>query len=151
MANKDQYTAKQFIDAIKGSGAIKTAIASRVGCTVKTFEKYLRDYPTVNTAYEAEKEASLDVAESVVKTNIKFARKQQKLLEQQQEYMTVDSSDAKWFLSKKGKNRGFGDKTEVELSGEVDVKEKRLDLSRLSEDDLREYIRIVRLIQYDDS
>ena len=46
MANA-HYTAKQFIEAIPGSGGIVSTIARRVGCNWYTAKKYIDNYPTV--------------------------------------------------------------------------------------------------------
>ncbi len=94
------YTAQTFIDAIPGTGGIISAIARKVGCEWNTAKKYIDNYPTVRAAYDAECEAMLDLAESTVLKNIKDG----------------DTADAKWYLTKKGKRRGYGDS--VELTGE---------------------------------
>jgi len=93
------YTAQQFIEAIPGTGGIVSAIARKIGCEWNTVKAYLDKYPTVRAAYLAECEAMLDLAESTVLKNIKDG----------------DTSDAKWYLTKKGKGRGYGDA--VELTG----------------------------------
>ena len=96
-----RYTAQTFIDAIPGTGGIISAIARKVGCDWKTADTWVRDFPTVKRAYDAECEAMLDLAESTVLKNIKDG----------------DTADAKWYLTKKGKRRGYGDA--VELTGGV--------------------------------
>lgn len=116
MANKDQYKAEDFIKAIKGSGGIIAVIASRVGCEWHTAQKYIKTYVTVTQAYEDECEHTADVAEGVVIKNIQLAATEQGQTNQQ-----VDSGDAKWWLARKAKDRGYSDKLqqEVELSGAV--------------------------------
>lgn len=108
------YTAKQFIDAIPGTGGIISAIASKVGCSWSTAKIFIDEYPTVKVAYEAETESLLDDAESLLTNNIKFGLKEQREIEK-----PVDSADAKWLLSRKGKLRGWADKQEIEHSGEM--------------------------------
>jgi hypothetical protein len=93
------YTAQLFVAAIPGTGGIVSAIARKVECDWNTAKKYIDTYPTVRAAYDAECEAMLDLAESTVLKNIKDG----------------DTSDAKWYLTKKGKGRGYGDA--VELTG----------------------------------
>ena len=91
------YTAKDFIDAMPGTGGIKTAIARKVGCDWHTADKYIKTYPTVAQAYADECEGVLDLAES-------------KLIQQ------VNNGEqwaVKYILSTKGKNRGFTERTEV--------------------------------------
>ena len=94
------YTAQVFLEAIPGTGGIVSAIARKVGCDWNTAKKYIDQYPTVRAAYDAECEAMLDLAESTVLKNIKDG----------------DTQDAKWYLTKKGKRRGYGDT--VALTGE---------------------------------
>jgi hypothetical protein len=93
MAGKDQYKAKDFIKAIAGSGGIISVIARRVGCNWSTAKKYIDDYATVNEAYYNECQSVLDLAESTVLQNIKDG----------------NSADAKWYLARKGKLRGYSD------------------------------------------
>lgn len=108
MAGRDQFTAAQFIEAIPGTGGVITALARRVGCNWQTAKKYVELYPTVKAAYNAECESVIDLAESVVVQNIKLAYNAQAKLKQQ-----VDSADAKWYLSRKGKARGYNERQEV--------------------------------------
>ena len=79
-----------------------SAIARKVGCEWNTAKKYIDNYPTVRAAYDAECEAMLDLAESAVLRNIKLAAQGE-----------GDTQDAKWYLTKKGKRRGYGDSMEV--------------------------------------
>jgi hypothetical protein len=90
----------------------KATIAQRVGCAWHTAEKYIKEYPTVAAAYADEQENILDLAESLVYQNIQFAKKAQN-----DHKKPVDTSDAKWLLSKRGKARGYGDKQELEVTG----------------------------------
>lgn len=62
MANKDQFTAKDFIEAIPGTGGIVSTIAKAVGCEWHTAKKYIDNYPTVKQAYDDECEKNLDIA-----------------------------------------------------------------------------------------
>ena len=96
-----KYTAQEFVDAIGGTGGIVSAIARKVGCDWNTAKKYIDTMPTVRAAYDAECEAMLDLAESTVLKNIKDG----------------DTQDAKWYLTKKGKRRGYGDSMEVTGEG----------------------------------
>ena len=101
-----KYTTQEFIDAIAGTGGIVSAIARKVGCDWNTAKKYIDTYPTVRAAYDAECEAMLDLAESTVLRNIKLAAQG-----------VGDTADAKWYLTKKGKRRGYGDSMEVTGEG----------------------------------
>ena len=96
----NQYTAAQFIKAIPGSGGIVSTIAARVGCDWHTARKYIDDFPTVGQVYRDETEKVKDRAESVLIASINDGNTQ----------------DAKWYLSKKAKERGYGDA--LALTGE---------------------------------
>jgi len=136
MANKNQFTAEQFIKAIKGSGGIISVISNRIGCDWHTAKRYITDYATIKQAYDNECESVIDLSESLVITNIQFARAKQeaikKKLEAQQigaeNLEQVDSGDAKWWLTKKGKGRGFGEKIDIDL--------RNFDISKLSTEQL---------------
>jgi transposase-like protein len=101
----ERYTAQDFITAIPGTGGIVSAIARKVGCEWETARAWIDKYPTVKRAYDAECEAMLDLAESAVLRNIKLAAQGE-----------GDTADAKWYLTKKGKRRNYGDA--MELTGE---------------------------------
>ena len=101
MANKNQYTAQEFIEAIAGSGGVISVIARRVGCEWNTAKKYIDTYPTVAQAYANEFESTLDAAESAILKGITEGNTQ----------------DAKWYLSRKGVKRGYADKQELTHSG----------------------------------
>ena len=64
MGRKNSFTAKQFIDAIPGTGGIISTIAKRVGCEWHTAKKHIESYATVKQAYENEKNRIDDVAVS---------------------------------------------------------------------------------------
>lgn len=105
MGRRAQYSASDFIKAIPGSGGIISAIAKRVGCEWQTVKKAIDTMPTVKEAYDAEAETILDMAESILLTNIKGG----------------DSADAKWYLSRKGKARGYAEKVESDTTVTVKV------------------------------
>lgn len=91
------YSAQTFINAIPGTGGIISAIARRVGCNWHTAKRYIEEYPTVRQAYDDEVEALIDMAESILIKSIQEG----------------DPQDAKWFLARKGKHRGYQTGTEV--------------------------------------
>lgn len=105
---RGEYTAQMFIEAIPGSGGIISVIAAKVGCHWITAKKYITTYPTVKAAYDAECESLIDVAESIVCNNLLFAANQQKVSKE-----PVDASDAKWYLTVKGKGRGYATRQEI--------------------------------------
>jgi len=95
--NRGHYTAKQFIEAINGSGGIISTIATRIGCEWNTAQRYIRDYPTIAAAYKNETERVTDMAETALMKAIK----------------TGEAWAVKYFLSTKGKYRGYVERQEV--------------------------------------
>ena len=91
------YSPEKVLEAIKGSYGIITTIAERLNCVWQTAKNYINKWPETKEAYEAEREAILDMAESTVYRNIKDG----------------NSQDAKWVLSTLGKRRGFTERHEV--------------------------------------
>lgn len=121
MSKAPTFQASQFIAAIPGTSGIVSTIAKKVGCSWNTAKSFIDNYPTVKAAWEAEREALLDLSESVISNNIKLGLKQQ-----QETQAPVDTSDAKWVLSRLGKGRGYNEKLEVDLLVEKEL-EKALD------------------------
>lgn len=120
-----KFTAELFIKAIRGgyeaedengatrrlgsSAGIISTIANRVGCNWHTADKWIHENAEVREAYNDEIEKNLDMAESVILRSIQGG----------------DTNDAKWYLSKKGKLRGYDDVQDARLSGEVILVVKR--------------------------
>lgn len=118
-----RYRASDFIDAIPGSGGIISTIAKRVGCDWSTAKIAIDSTPTVKAAYDNECETVLDMAESVILKSIKDG----------------DSGDAKWYLTRKGKDRGYVERQEMtgKDGGPIESEQKvKPDLSKLSVDEL---------------
>jgi len=93
---EELYTAEQFIKAIPGTGGIITMIAKKVGCARNTAASYIAKHPTVKQAYDNECETVLDMAESKTITKMN----------------NDDWEVIKYYLSTKGKNRGYTQRTE---------------------------------------
>jgi hypothetical protein len=96
---KELFTAKQFVEAIADSAGIVSTIAKRVGCDWHTAKKYITNYPTVLQAYEDECERVTDLAETMLIKSIQGG----------------DLSAVRYYLSTKGKSRGYVER--AELSG----------------------------------
>jgi len=94
---KTKYTAKQFIEAIKGSGGIISTIASRVGCHWITAKKYIEDSPSVQAAYKDELEKVNDMAVGILIKSIQDG----------------DIASAKWWLARKRREE-FGESVEIQ-------------------------------------
>ena len=118
------YKAQDFVDAIPGSGGIISAIAQRVGCNWYTAKRYIEKYPTVRRAYDDECEKISDLAETVIIKDIQAGSVQ----------------TAKWYLTMKGRERGYAKTERNELVGagggpvELLVRYERL-LAEIYDDD----------------
>ena len=108
MADKNHYTAEQFIRAIPGTGGIITAIAKKVGCDWYTAKKYITEYATIKRAYDAEKETVKDVVESSLITKAKDG----------------ESWAVKYYLSTQAKDRGYVERQEITGKDGDDVRVK---------------------------
>ena len=97
MGKPNQFTAKQFIDAIPGTGGIISTIAERVGCAWNTAKKYCTKYPTVRRVWQNEREGILDMAEVAVIKQVKNG----------------EQWAVKFMLATLGKDRGFTEKQEI--------------------------------------
>ena len=95
------YTAAQFIKAIPGSGGIITVIADRVGCDWATAKRYITNYSTVEQAYNNERNRIVDLAETKIISAINEG----------------DIQTVKWYLSTIGKERGYTERQEHDVSG----------------------------------
>ena len=100
---KPLYTAQQFLEAIPGTGGIVTAIAKKVGCDWSTAKKYIGAHPTVQAAYNDECESVLDLAEAKTIQLIQAG----------------DAQMIRYYLSTKGKDRGYGDRVDVHHEGNI--------------------------------
>jgi hypothetical protein len=94
---------KYFLDAIPDSDGIKSVICQRVGCSIQSLNGWLRKHPTLQAAYDTEVSHTLGYVHSLLLDNIELAQEQQEATGQ-----PVDSQDMRWYLSKKGRDQGFG-------------------------------------------
>lgn len=116
MARKNQ---KAVLEAIQGSGGIVNTVAKRLGVDWHTAKKYVHKWAATKEAMDAELETVKDMAESKIYASIKDGNTQ----------------DAKWFLARKAKDRGYADKLEVEGKNETVITVFEIpDNGRLTED-----------------
>lgn len=101
MANKPQFSAAAVAEALLATAGIKTAAAKRVGCSTDTIDRYIARYPTVAQAYKEARASIIDKAESVLLQRLNNG----------------EWDAAKFVLTTIGRDRGWGTKTDVELSG----------------------------------
>jgi hypothetical protein len=95
-----KFTKKQVEDAISGSGGILKKVASRLGVHRITVQRYFEKFPEFRDKLEQEKEIILDQAET----------KLFELFDSGNEFLRLKT--IQFFLSRRGKNRGYGEKEE---------------------------------------
>ena len=97
---------QDVLDAIKDSGGIIATIARRLHCNWNTAKTYCDKWESTKIALQEEKETTLDTAELKIIDAIKAG----------------DTNIIKWFLSTKGKERGYTTdlKTTLQLNKEPD-------------------------------
>ena len=94
---------QEVLEAIQGSGAIISAIARKLGVAWNTAQKYCNEWDETKQALKDETEKTIDLAESALLESIQGG----------------DVQAAKWYLSTKGKHRGYSEKHEIEHSGGI--------------------------------
>ena len=96
------FTEQQILEAIKGSYGIISNIANKLGCEWHTAKRHIEAYPSCIEAIKAEEETGIDNAENKM-------------------YDLINSADPqmiRYFLSTKGKRRGYTEKQEIEMTGD---------------------------------
>jgi len=121
MGAPKQYKSAEVMEAIDGSGGIMSTVASRLKCDWHTAKKYTEKWEMTKIALANEKELVLDLCEGVLLRSIRGG----------------DTSDAKWYLSTKGRSRGFGARTTLDLEvDDVKITEIEVDVDPNEEDRL---------------
>lgn len=104
---KYDITQEKVLKAINDSGGIVNTIAKRLNCSWITAKIYIDKWEETKQAYNDELQKFLDVCETVVIQSVKKG----------------DVQTAKWVLSHKARERGYGDKLEVEgqIYGNINI------------------------------
>lgn len=106
-ATKRDYNKEQLIACCKRSNGIMSCVATLMGVSWHTAERYVKSCPEAEEAFQGARNAVIDAAESdllAILTNNKHPR----------------HFDAVVFTLKTlGKNRGFTEKVETEVSGDL--------------------------------
>lgn len=105
-----EYDENQLLAWIVNSFGVLTLISERSGLPREKIRIAITGNNRLRDAFQAERERNLDVAELVVHNNIHAARKLQIATA---DTAIVDSSDAKWLLSRQGKDRGYSERLEL--------------------------------------
>ena len=95
-----QIKQQDVLNAIKDSGGVISTIARRLNCNWNTAKNYCDKWESTKTALQDEKETTLDTAEIKLLDAIKAG----------------DTQIIKWFLSTKGKDRGYTTKIETSIN-----------------------------------
>lgn len=95
---KKRLTKRAKLEAITGSGGILTDIAAKCGVHRKTVAAWRDADPDIAAALESEREATVDLAESVIQNALR----------------ENDVVAAKYVLSTLGKGRGYTTRSEVD-------------------------------------
>jgi len=106
VAKKGSYTAKQFINAIPGTGGVISDIAQKVGCTWHTAKKYIDDYVTVQEVYQQERNRITDKARNNI---IKAIERN-------------DLQMSKWWLQVMDEEFVPRERRDIEQSGELTIR-----------------------------
>jgi len=99
---KTKRRAADVIDAIEGTGGIKTSIAQKLGVARNTVDNYLDRWVTVRQAYDDEVARVGDMAEMTLLKAIKDG----------------DTGAAKWYLSRVRRGK-FAQRQEVKNEGDL--------------------------------
>ena len=99
MANKERYTVAEVVAAVQATKGMKAQAARQLGCQWKTIDNYAKRHPTVAAAISQAREEMKDTAELKL-------------------YSAILDGEA-WaicfFLKTQGKERGYIEKSEVEV------------------------------------
>lgn len=88
----ERWTVEEVAAALRATGGIHTFAARRLGCAPNTIANYIRRYPELKQIEEEVTRTNLDIAESGLLLNIK----------------AKDVPSIKFYLSTKGRERGYG-------------------------------------------
>lgn len=104
---KNDISKNKMLKAIENSGGIISAIANRLGCDWHTAKKYIELWEETKQAYSDELEKFKDICETTVLESVQDG----------------DVQTAKWVLSHKARDRGYGDKIEVDgqIIGDITI------------------------------
>lgn len=102
-----RFTKEQVLEAIDGCGGIVLPVSRRLGCAWDSAKKFIDKWAETRQAFENERATFLDSCESVLVRNVQLALKAQAGGD------IADSSDAKWVVSRLGKERGWAERQEI--------------------------------------
>lgn len=92
---------RELLDAVRGSGGLHSEIAKRANCAPATVSKAIARWPALASAVLREEEEKKDFAETKVFEHMNC------------EDPKISLKAATWFLERKARDRGYGNKTEI--------------------------------------
>jgi len=96
-----KFTCEEVIEALRETKGMVYLAARRLGCVHQTVYNYIKRYPTVKTAWDAESGVMGDTTE----------------LKLYQAIMKDESWAIAFYLRTKGKDRGYSERTEITGAG----------------------------------
>lgn len=106
---KRAHSVKKILSAIEGTGGIRSEIAKRLGCSIRTIYYYISEIPEVKQAVKEEEDKVLDMAESNLFLLIQNG----------------DTSAIFYYLNNKGKARGYGYQKNPMLEQDTTTNERK--------------------------
>lgn len=103
-----KFTVEGVAKALRECRGNVWATAESLGASRSTIYKMISEFPELDRVRAEARSEMLDAAELVVERNILKA-----LAAHDREDSQVDSTDAKWYLARIGRYRGYGDTTQV--------------------------------------
>lgn len=100
---REKVSYDEIIEAIKETDGIKSTICKKLDINRDDLDFFIRKYPTINKMLEWEKENAIDKA--VLKLIERIENGDQKAIE--------------FFLRSQGKERGFGEVSDVNVKGKI--------------------------------
>jgi hypothetical protein len=114
------HSQEEYIQAMQGSFGVVKTICKRLDLTRQALEKRCKSDPEIAAALKSARMEMVDFSESIMARNLRLAYAAQEPIINEDGTQTipfpVDSSDAKWVLSRLGRERGWG--TTVEMTGQ---------------------------------
>jgi len=103
-----RITKKNFKEALKNTGGNQSRIAEKLEVSRQAVSLFLQRNPDMKLLHEEENDLLYDMAEDNVAIDVMVHK---------------DTDESKWLLlnSKKGRARGYGQKTEIEHVGDVPI------------------------------
>lgn len=105
MAAKDKFTVDQMIQALTASMGLVSVTAQKLKCNQQTVRNYIERYPAVKQAQLDARDEMIDLAEASL---VRAVRK-------------GEGWAVALMLKTLGKSRGYVEKQELDLSGEVSL------------------------------